>query len=153
MKIPLPWHLDVCDIIGNRYGFHDPEHLAFILLKPFVLLVENYVLAGHQEGGGQKIVLVGLSIVALLLEPSLEFFEILAEQVFPAKLLPSSEMVDLGLWYQSVFFENPVNLLLLAPHDIPFIVLSLYLFPLSFHEGLVDAVPEGGLEPYALTMF
>ena len=43
----------------------------------------------------------------------------------------------------SMFFEDPVYLLLLTPHDCPIIIPCL--LPLSVGKPVVDAVFEGGL--------
>ncbi len=55
-------------------------------------------------------------------------------------------MVDFGLRDESVFLKDPVDLLFFAPHDMPLLVVSFDLFPLSFEEGFVDAVSEGCFE-------
>lgn len=46
--------------LGGR--LHDPQHLLAVL--PLELLVEDHVLAGHQEGRRQEVVGSGLSSVA-----------------------------------------------------------------------------------------
>jgi hypothetical protein len=53
-------------------------------------------------------------------------------------------MVHLGTWQQPMLLEYPIRLFLLTPHHIP--VISLYLFPLSCIEALVDAIAERGFE-------
>lgn len=53
-------------------------------------------------------------------------------------------MVDLGLRGQSMLLENPVDLLLLAPHHIP--VVGLRLLPLAGLQCLIHAIPEGSFE-------
>lgn len=61
---------DVADLVEDEdalalalgSGLHDPQHLLTVL--PLELLVEDDVLAGHQEGRRQEVVGVGLGGVA-----------------------------------------------------------------------------------------
>jgi hypothetical protein len=84
----------------------------------------------------------------LLVEGPLEFLQIFAEQIFLAQLAPSPEVVDLAALREAIFFENPVDLFLFAPHEVP--VLTVRVLPLAAVERLEDAVAEGGLELDAL---
>jgi hypothetical protein len=43
-----------------------------------------------------------------------------------------------------MFLEDPIDLLLFAPHYGPVIIISL--FPLSFDKTLMNAIFEGGFE-------
>ncbi len=55
-------------------------------------------------------------------------------------------MVDFHVRQDAVFFKNPVNLLLLAPNDVPVIVPTL--LPLPVNKTVVYAVLESGFELY-----
>lgn len=59
-------------------------------------------------------------------------------------------MVDPHGGQHAMPLEDPVNLLLLAPHQIP--VIPIGLFPLSVGQARVDAVLEGSLEFYIAGM-
>jgi hypothetical protein len=78
--------------------------------------------------------------VALFIETSFKLFEIFAERIFAAKLVPSSKMINLGADLEAMLFENPIDLLFLAPHDIP--IIRLDLFPLSADKSFVNAVAK-----------
>ena len=53
-------------------------------------------------------------------------------------------MVNLGSSLKPILLINPIYLLLLAPHYVPIITVSLS--PLSVAEPTVHTVAEGGLE-------
>lgn len=53
-------------------------------------------------------------------------------------------MVDFGLRLEPVLLEDPIDLFLLAPHNIP--IVRCDLFPLSIQHGLVHAVTKGRFE-------
>ena len=60
-------------------------------------------------------------------------------------------MVNFGALSESIFLEGPLNLLFLAPHDVP--ILAFRLFPFAAIEGFEDAVSEGGFEFYVLAVW
>jgi hypothetical protein len=113
-------------------------------LSLFELFIEDDVFAGQLEGGREKIILVGLLFIILFIECSLEFLEILVEHVLAAELVPPPKVVDFHMRQNTVLFEDPIHLLLLAPDYVPVIVPRL--LPLPIHESVVDAVLESGLE-------
>ena len=80
----------------------------------------------------------------MLLEISFKLFQVFIEHVLPAEFSPSSEVVHFGLRLESVFFENPVNLLFFAPHNIP--IIAIDFLPLSVGDRFVHTVPEGSFE-------
>ena len=125
------------------YRFHYPEW-PVVILGLLELLVEDDVFTGEQEGRRQEIILVWLLLVVLLVEGPLEFFEVFVEHVLTTELVPASEVVDLHVGKDAVLLEDPVDLLFLAPDDIPVIVPALP--PLSVLEGIVNAVFERCLE-------
>ena len=129
----------------ERYGFHDPEELI-ILLCSFELLVEDDVLAGEEVGRGQEVVLIRLLFIILFIECSLVLFQVFIEHVLAAELVPAAIVVDPHVREDAVLLENPVDLLLLAPDNIPVVVPGL--LPLTILETIVDAVFEWGLEFY-----
>lgn len=49
-------------------------------------------------------------------------------------------MVDFATLGESVLFEDPIDLLFFAPHEVP--IVSIGLFPLSVIECPVDAVSK-----------
>ena len=53
-------------------------------------------------------------------------------------------MVDTGTLCKAVLLEDPVDLLLFAPHEVPVITISL--LPLSIIECSVYAVAKGSLK-------
>ena len=53
-------------------------------------------------------------------------------------------MVDLHAWQDPGLLEHPVDLLLVAPHEVPVVVVGL--FPLSTIEALQYTISEIGLE-------
>jgi hypothetical protein len=53
-------------------------------------------------------------------------------------------VVDLHAWQDSGLLEHPVYLLLVAPHEVPVVVVCL--FPLSTIEALQYTISEIGLE-------
>jgi len=114
------------------------------MLGTLELLVEDDILAGKQECGGQEVVLIRLFLVVLLVECSLIFLQVFVEHVLSAELVPASEMVDLHMRQYAMLFKDPVDLFLLAPDSIPVLVPGL--LPLSVLEGIIDAVFEGGLK-------
>lgn len=75
---------------------------------------------------------------------TLEPFEVFIEHVFSTEFVPAPEMIDFHSWEYSGFLKDPVYLLLIAPHDIPVIIIGL--FPLPAVESLGYAIPEIGLE-------
>ena len=113
------------------------------------LLVEDDVFTGHEEGGRQEVVLVGLGCVALLVKCPLELLQIFAKHIFAAEFGPPSEVVDLGGGLHAVLLEHPLYLLLFAPHHVP--VVCVGLAPLASVHPLEDAVAEGSLELDALS--
>lgn len=113
-------------------------------MESFELLIEDDVLAGEEEGRGEEVILVGLFAVALLFEVPFEFFEVFIEHVLPAEFGPASEVVDFGVGVESVFFEDPVDLLFFAPHNIP--IIGVDFLPVACGHGLVDGVSEGGFK-------
>lgn len=82
----------------------------------------------------------------MLVETSLEFFEIFVEHILSAELIPSSEVVDLHIGQDAMLLEDPVDLLFFAPHEVPVIIPGL--LPLSANQTVVDAIFEGGFELY-----
>lgn len=130
------------------YWFHYPEALAVVLVA-LELFVKYDVFAGQLIGRGKEVVLVGL-LVVLLVESPLVLLEVLVEHVLATELIPASEVVDTHAWQNAVPLEHPIHLLLLAPHHVPVVVVSL--FPLTPHETFVHAVFETGLELYAASM-
>jgi len=80
----------------------------------------------------------------LFLEITLKFFKIFIEHVLAAEFIPASEMVDFHSGQHSMFFEDPINLLFLAPHHIPVIIICL--FPLSLDKSLKNAIFERGFK-------
>ena len=53
-------------------------------------------------------------------------------------------MVDFGPLCESIFFEDPVDLLFFAPHEVPIIPISL--LPLPIVECLENTVTKRGLK-------
>lgn len=141
MKMPLPWHLLV--YVRERYRLHDPEG-PIIILGFLELLEEDDVLTGEQEGGREEVVLVGLLLIVLLVEPSLVLLEVLIEHVLPAELVPTAEVVDPHMGQHAMLLEHPVDLFLLAPHDCPVVVPGLP--PLPARHPLQHRILEGSLE-------
>jgi hypothetical protein len=111
---------------------------------PFELLVEYDVFAGQEVGRRQKIVLTRLNTISLLVKSPFELFEVFAEHILSAEFAPTSKMVDSASLSKPVLFENPVDLLLFAPHDVPIVAISF--LPLSIVECPVDAVAKRCLE-------
>lgn len=145
INMPLPWHFEVY-IKDKQYRFHDPQCASLILLILFELLKKDHVLARHEEGGGQKIVLIRLLDIALLIQTSFKLLQILTKRILPTQLIPAPKMINLSLREESMFLKNPVNLLLLTPHNIP--IISLHFSPFPSHQAFVHAVPERCLEFY-----
>jgi hypothetical protein len=82
----------------------------------------------------------------LFVESAFVFLEVFVEHVLAAEFVPAAEVVDFHVGEDAIFLEDPVDLFLLAPDDIPIVVPGL--FPLPVHEGVVDCVLEGGFELY-----
>ena len=80
----------------------------------------------------------------MLLEISLKAFQVLVEHVFPAKFIPASKVVDFHPGQDTCLLEHPVDLLLVAPHHVPVVVVGL--FPLAVIQALKDTVSEIGFE-------
>jgi hypothetical protein len=80
----------------------------------------------------------------LLIKCPLEPFEVFAEHIFPAEFAPSPKVVNLRPRLKPILLIDPINLLFLAPHDIPIIPISL--FPFAIDESPVNAVSESGFE-------
>lgn len=95
----------------------------------FEFFVKDDVFAGHEERCGEEVVLSRLSTLPLLVQSALELLQIFAKHVFAAELSPSSKVVDLGPHLQAVLLVDPVDLLLLTPHDVP--VISISFLPLA----------------------
>jgi hypothetical protein len=53
-------------------------------------------------------------------------------------------MIDLHIGQDAMLLEDPIYLLLLAPHQIPIIIPGL--LPLPTHQAIVDAVLEGSFK-------
>lgn len=53
-------------------------------------------------------------------------------------------MIDFGSWLEAKAFEDPIDLLFFAPHDIP--IVSFGFLPLAVVKSLVDTVAEGSSE-------
>lgn len=106
----------------------------------FELLVEDDVLAGEEVGRGQEVVLIRLLFIILFIECSLVLFQVFIEHVLAAELVPAAIVVDPHVREDAVLLENPVDLLLLAPDNIPVVVPGL--LPLTILETIVDAVFE-----------
>ena len=113
-----------------HYRFHDPKTFGVILVS-FKFLVKNDILTGKQIGRGQEIVLIGFFLIVLFFEITFEFFKIFIEHVFAAKFIPSSEMIYSHSREHSVFLEDPVDLLFIAPHHIPVVIVSLFPFAID----------------------
>lgn len=58
-------------------------------------------------------------------------------------------MVDFHALTESVFLENPIDLLFFAPHDVP--IISISLLPLAIVECSVDTVTKRSLKFDVLT--
>lgn len=80
----------------------------------------------------------------MFLKIAFEFFEIFIEHIFTAEFIPAAKVIDFHGREHSMFFKYPIDLLLLAPHDVPVVIISL--FPLSLDETFEDAVFEGSFE-------
>jgi hypothetical protein len=50
------------------------------------------------------------------------------------------------MWQYAMFFKNPIDLFLLAPHDVPVVIPSL--FPLSVGHAVVCTIFESSFEFY-----
>ena len=106
----------------------------------FELFVEDDVFAGKEESWREEVVLSRLVAISLLIEGAFELFQVFAEHIFSTQLSPSSEVVDFGSRLEPELFEDPVDLLFFAPHDVP--VISISLFPLAVVERTKDAVSK-----------
>ena len=82
----------------------------------------------------------------MFFEISLVPLEILVEHVLPTKFVPSPKMVDFHPGENPRLFKHPVDLFLIAPHDVPIIVVGL--FPLPPVQTLEDTISEVCLELY-----
>ena len=58
-------------------------------------------------------------------------------------------MIDSGGLGKAIFLENPIDLLLFAPHYVP--IISISFLPLSVVERPVDAIAKRSLEFDVLT--
>lgn len=145
--MPLPWHLEVW--LGQEYWLHDPEGTG-VVLGLLELLVEDHVFTRQQERRWQEVVLVRLLLVVLLVQSSLVLLQVLVQHVFPAQLEPASEVVDAHVGQDTMFFEDPVDLFLLTPDDVPVVVPGLPPFPVL--ESFVHCVLERSLELYVRTI-
>ena len=59
-------------------------------------------------------------------------------------------MIDLATLSETILLENPLDLLFLAPHQVP--IIAVGLLPLALVESLEDAVAEGSLELHVLSV-
>ena len=80
----------------------------------------------------------------MFFEITFKFFQIFIEHVFAAKFIPSSEMVYSHSGEHSVFLEYPVDLLFVAPHHIPVVVIGL--FPLAIDKSVKNTIFKVGFE-------
>lgn len=125
------------------YRLHDP-YGPLVFCSLFELLEEDHVLTGHEIRNGEEVVLAAFLHVALLLQVPLELFEILVEHILAAELVVAPEVVNSAGRCHAVLLVNPVDLLLLAPNQIPVVALSLA--PLSVEQPAENAVAKGRLE-------
>lgn len=126
------------------YRFHDPHHL--LILIALELLEEDRVLTGQVISKRQVVIPCCLFCLALPLERLLVALDILRQQILPADLVVVAEVVDALLGEEADLIERFGDVLLLAPVDIPIVVLGLVV--LAGSQGLLDAVGEVGLELY-----
>ena len=91
--------------------------------------MKDDILAGQKEGCREEVILATLLLVILLIEPPFEFFEILIEHILPAQLLPAPEVVDSHMGEDPVALEHPVDLLFIAPHHVPVIIICFSPVP------------------------
>lgn len=130
------------------YRFHDPD--GFLFLAALELLEEDGVLAGQIVGEGQVVVACSLFGLALALEGLLVALDIFGKQILAADLVEVAKVVDAFVRKEPDLVERFGDELLLAPVDVPIVLLGLPILPAS--QGLLDAVGEVGLELNLRTM-
>lgn len=110
----------------------------------FELLGEDGVLARQIVGEGQVIVASGLFGFAFALDGFFVALDVFREEILATDFVEVPEVVDSFVRVEPDFIEGVVDELLLAPVDVPVIVLSLAIG--AGGQGFLDAVGEVGLE-------
>lgn len=132
--------------MGFSCRLHDP-YVSFLIngLIFFKFISENNILGREDEGGGVKIVGLGLSLFSLSLQVLFMLFQISNKHILAAELVEISKMVDPLVGEQPLLIQL-INELFLAPNDIPVIAFSpLISFLLK---SIINAVGEISFELY-----
>lgn len=132
--------------MGFSCRLHDP-YVSFLVngLILFKFISENNILGREDEGGGVKIVGLGLSLFSLSLQVLFMLFQISNKHILATELIEISKMVDSLVWEQPLLIQL-INELFLAPNDIPVIAFSpLISFLLK---SIINAVGEISFELY-----
>lgn len=132
--------------MGFSCRLHDP-YVSFLVngLILFKFISENNILGREDEGGGVKIVGLGLSLFSLSLQVLFMLFQISNKHILAAELVEISKMVDPLVGEQPLLIQL-INELFLAPNDIPVIAFSpLISFLLK---SIINAVGEISFELY-----
>lgn len=131
---------DLCN--STWYRFHYPDD--FLVLVFFKFFSEDGVLAGHVVCEGKVVIPCGFLYLALSLECFFVAFDIFRKQILSTDFIEISKMVDASVRKEPDLIKRFSNLLLLAPVDIPIIILSLFVHAVG--QTLLDAVGEVGFE-------
>ena len=149
MKIPFPWHFEVWNmhfelLASWSRGTYRCSDGAWITRRR-----SRTRSASSKSMARSRIRLITRNSLTtftttLLLEHALVLLQVFAEHILAAQFCVSSEVVDSWSWRHSILLKYPVDLLFLAPQDIP--VVTIRLPPLSIVEPLIDTVPEASSE-------
>ena len=110
--------------MGFSCRLHDP-YVSFLVngLILFKFISENNILGREDEGGGVKIVGLGLSLFSLSLQVLFMLFQISNKHILAAELVEISK-TGYPLVGEQPLLIQLINVLFLAPTDIPVIAFS-----------------------------